>query len=256
MSAVLQVHSLTKEFVRDEVATIALQDFNLEIEKGTFVTILGRSGCGKSTMLNLLSGLTSPSSGEVLHEGEPHTKPTPEIGYLTQSDTLMPWSTIEANVRMPMQIAGLPKDQQVDRAKELISRVGLDGFAENLPRELSGGMRRRASLARLLATGAKTVLLDEPFGALDAQLKSELQLDLSNLFSQTEDLTIVFVTHDIEESILLGDRAVVLGPLGKILTDVSIPLSRPRHPIATKTDPEFREIHEHLSNALREGAKP
>src|SRR5699024_1519749 len=122
--------------------------------------------------------------------------PTPEIGYLTQSDTLMPWSTIEANVRMPMQIAGLPKDQQVDRAKELISRVGLDGFAENLPRELSGGMRRRASLARLLATGAKTVLLDEPFGALDAQLKSELQLDLSNLFSQTEDLTIVFVTHD------------------------------------------------------------
>jgi len=256
VSTVLQVQSLAKEFVRDNIATVALRDFNLEIAEGDFVTILGRSGCGKSTMLNLLSGLTVPSSGQVLHRGKPHTGPNPEIGYLTQSDTLMPWSTVEANVRLPMHIAGVPKNKQEERAGELIHRVGLDGFEGNLPKELSGGMRRRAGLARLLATGAKTILLDEPFGALDAQLKSELQLDLSELFNSTPGLTVVFVTHDIEEAILLGDRAVVLGPLGRILTDVSIPLERPRHPVETKINPEFRRIHEHIANSLREGAKP
>ena len=253
MTAMLEIQSLSKEFQRDDIATIALQDFNLDIEQGTFVTILGRSGCGKSTMLNLLSGLTKPTSGNVLHKNKPHTGPSPEIGYLTQTDTLMPWSSVVKNVSMPMQIAGVPKDEQKDRALELISKVGLDGFADSLPRELSGGMRRRASLARLLASGAKTILLDEPFGALDAQLKSELQVELSGLF-ESGDLTVVFVTHDIEEAILLADRVVLLGPLGSVITDVEVPLARPRHPITTKTVPEFTQLHVHLSDSLREGA--
>ena len=254
MSVVLEVEHLTKEFQRDDVATVALRDFNLTIESGTFVTILGRSGCGKSTMLNLLSGLSKPTAGRVLHRGSPHTGPTPDIGYLTQTDTLMPWRSVQRNVEMPMEIAGIAKDDRREKARELITMVGLTEFADNYPRELSGGMRRRASLARMLANGAETILMDEPFGALDAQLRSELQRELLRLWSVTRH-TIVFVTHDIEEALLLGDRVVVLGPLGTVLLDQEVDIDRPRDPDETKVLPRFVELHTTLSDALRKGAR-
>lgn len=254
MTTVLEIEHLTKEFQRDDVATVALRDFSLTIERGTFVTVLGRSGCGKSTMLNLLSGLSKPTSGRVLHNGNAHTRPTPEIGYLTQSDTLMPWRTVLRNVEMPLEIAGREKAERSELARDLISRVGLDGFADSYPRELSGGMRRRASLARMLAYGAETILMDEPFGALDAQLRTELQGELLRLWSQTGQ-TIIFVTHDIDEALLLGDRVVVLGPLGRILLDREIDIARPRDPDSTTVDPRFIELHLELANALKEGAR-
>jgi NitT/TauT family transport system ATP-binding protein len=254
VSTVLEIEHLTKEFQRDDVATVALRDFSLTIERGTFVTVLGRSGCGKSTMLNLLSGLSKPTSGRVFHNGDAHTGPTPEIGYLTQSDTLMPWRTVLRNVEMPLEIAGRDKTKRAEIARDLISRVGLDGFADSYPRELSGGMRRRASLARMLAYGAATILMDEPFGALDAQLRTELQGELLRLWSQTGQ-TIIFVTHDIDEALLLGDRVVVLGPLGTVLLDCEINIARPRDPDSTTVDPQFIELHLELANALKEGAR-
>ncbi|GAB3705259.1 ABC transporter ATP-binding protein [Nocardiopsis oceani] len=254
MSVVLEVEHLTKEFQRDDVATVALRDFSLSIEQGTFVTILGRSGCGKSTMLNLLSGLSKPTAGRVLHRGSAHTGPTPDIGYLTQTDTLMPWRSVQRNVEMPMEIAGIGKGEREAKARDLVAKVGLADFADNYPRELSGGMRRRASLARMLANGAETILMDEPFGALDAQLRSELQLELLRLWSATGH-TIVFVTHDIEEALLLGDRVVVLGPLGTILLDQEVDIERPRDPDETKVRPRFVELHGTLSAALKKGAR-
>ncbi|MFD2758085.1 ABC transporter ATP-binding protein [Gulosibacter faecalis] len=254
MPSILEVEGLTKEFQRDDMATVALRDFNLTIEQGTFVTILGRSGCGKSTMLNLLSGLSKPTAGEVRHNGVRHTGPTPEIGYLTQSDTLMPWRTVRRNVEMPLEVAGKNKDERKEIALDLLSRVGLEGFEDSYPRELSGGMRRRASLARMLAYGADTVLMDEPFGALDAQLRHELQGELLRLYQEVSDNTVVFVTHDIDEALLLGDRVVVLGPLGRILLDQDVDIPRPRDPDTTTTDPHFLELHDKLAAALKEGA--
>lgn len=253
---VLEIEGLTKEFQRDDVATVALRDFNLSIERGTFVTILGRSGCGKSTMLNLLSGLSKPTAGQVLHNGERHTRPTPEIGYLTQSDTLMPWRTVRRNVEMPLEVSG-QRDKQKRRevAEDLIKRVGLQGFEDSYPRELSGGMRRRASLARMLAYGADTVLMDEPFGALDAQLRHELQGELMRLYQDDSDQrTVIFVTHDIDEALLLGDRVVVLGPLGRILLDTEVDIPRPRDIDTTTVSDRFIELHRQLADALKEGA--
>lgn len=253
MNAVLEIEDLTKEFHRDDTATVALRNFSLTIEQGEFVTVLGRSGCGKSTMLNLLSGLTDPTAGTVMHRGTRHTGPDPSIGYLTQSDTLMPWSSVQKNVEMPLRIAGKDKQERREVSHRLLETVGLSGFEDSFPRELSGGMRRRTSLARLFASGAETLLLDEPFGALDAQLRAQLQQELLDLWS-SGGFSVVFVTHDIEEALLLGDRVVVLGPLGSILLDQEVTLGRPRDPDTTKVLPEFQELHRELADALRRGA--
>lgn len=254
MTAVLEIRDLGKRFVRGDQATVALRNFNLTIDQGSFVTILGRSGCGKSTMLNLLSGLTRPSAGTVSFKGKPHDRPSAQIGYLTQSDTLMPWRDLSRNIEMPMEIQGLDKATRRERARALIERVGLQGFEHSYPRELSGGMRRRASLARMLASGADTFLMDEPFGALDAQLRSELQADLMQLWQGSES-TIAFVTHDIEEAIILADRCVVLGPLGTILLDAEVDIRRPRDLDDVRTDPTFVRLYERLSDALKKGAQ-
>lgn len=253
MTAILEAVDLTKTFYRDGVATIALRGFNLSIESGSFTVVLGRSGCGKSTMLNLLSGLTKQTDGQVLFDGVPHIGPTVQIGYLTQSDTLMPWRDVQRNIEMPLELQGMPADERSDRAREMISKVGLAGFEHSYPRELSGGMRRRASLARTLVGGASTLLMDEPFGALDAQLRGELQLELLRLWAETRP-TVVFVTHDIEEALLLGDRVVVLGPLGRILRDLTVGIPRPRDPDEVRVDQEFVRLHKELARALREGA--
>jgi NitT/TauT family transport system ATP-binding protein len=155
---------------------------------------------------------------------------------------------------MPLEVAGKNKDERKEIALDLLSRVGLEGFEDSYPRELSGGMRRRASLARMLAYGADTVLMDEPFGALDAQLRHELQGELLRLYQEVSDNTVVFVTHDIDEALLLGDRVVVLGPLGRILLDQDVDIPRPRDPDTTTTDPRFLELHDKLAAALKEGA--
>ncbi|NIJ14541.1 NitT/TauT family transport system ATP-binding protein [Saccharomonospora amisosensis] len=253
-ATLLQTRELTKQFAKNDVATVALRDFTLSIEEGSFVTVLGRSGCGKSTLLNLLAGLTQPSKGEVRYRDRVLTGPDTEIGYLTQSDTLMPWRDVLRNVEMPLEIRGVPVRERRPVATQLIGRVGLTGFEHHYPRELSGGMRRRTSLARLLAGNPSTLLMDEPFGALDAQLRAELQADLLRLWHEGGQ-TVVFVTHDIEEALLLGDRVVVLGKIGAILLDRPIELARPRNADTLRVDPEFVALHTELAAALQEGAR-
>ncbi|GAB2795714.1 ABC transporter ATP-binding protein [Amycolatopsis magusensis] len=254
MTAVLRAERLSKQFAKDDVAVVALREFSLSIEEGSFVSVLGRSGCGKSTMLNLLAGLTRPSEGEVLYRGRKLTGPDVEIGYLTQSDTLMPWRDVRRNVELPMEIRGVAAKERRRIATELVRRVGLAGFEKHYPRELSGGMRRRASLARMLAGEPGTLLMDEPFGALDAQLRTELQEELLRLW-QGSGQTVVFVTHDIEEAVLLGDRVVVLGGLGRIVLDRPVDLPRPRTLDELRVDPGFVAVHGELAAALKEGAR-
>ncbi|MDV9172936.1 ABC transporter ATP-binding protein [Streptomyces sp. W16] len=251
MKSVLEVRDLTKQFVKDDLGIVALRDLSLEIEEGRFVTVLGRSGCGKSTMLNMMSGLMAPTSGVVRFRDEPVTGPRTEVGYLTQSDTLMPWRDVRRNVEMPMEIKGVEAKERRERAADLIERVGLTGFGRHYPRELSGGMRRRASLARMLAGGPEVLLLDEPFGALDAQLRFELQAELLRLW-QGSGQTVVFVTHDIEEALLLGDRIVVLGRIGRVVLDKAIDLPRPRDADELRVDPHFVALHKEMADALRE----
>ncbi len=254
MSTLLEVKGLTKQFVKEETGIIALRDFDLEVEQGSFVTVLGRSGCGKSTALNLVSGLLAPTEGTVNYRGQQVTGPRTEISYLTQSDTLMPWRDVRRNIEMPMEIGGVGKQRRGERADELIRRVGLTGFERHYPRELSGGMRRRASLARMLAGDPETLLMDEPFGALDAQLRTELQRELLQLW-QGSGKTVVFVTHDIEEALLLGDRVVVLGLLGRRVLDRPIDLQRPRDADELRVDSTFVALHREMTEALREGAR-
>ncbi|MEU3269705.1 ABC transporter ATP-binding protein [Saccharomonospora sp. NPDC006951] len=254
MGTLLQTKDLGMRFAKDDMATVALRDFSLSIEEGSFVTLLGRSGCGKSTLLNLLAGLTTPSEGEVRYRDRKLTGPDTEIGYLTQSDTLMPWRGVLRNVEMPLEIRGVPSAKRREIAAELVNRVGLSGFENHYPRELSGGMRRRASLARMLAGNPGTLLMDEPFGALDAQLRMELQQELLRLW-QDGGQTVVFVTHDIEEALLLGDRVVVLGKVGAVLLDRTIDLPRPRSADTLRVDPTFVSLHTELARALQEGAR-
>lgn len=253
MSPILVAENLTKRFLKDERYLMALEDFSLEVEEGSFVAILGRSGCGKSTFLNMAAGLTRPTSGEVIFDGRAMTDPISAVGYLTQSDSLMPWRTVQRNVEMPLEMRDVAKAERRSAAAALIDQVGLRGFENHYPRELSGGMRRRASLARMLVSEPRTLLLDEPFGALDAQLREDLQHQLLNLW-QGSRLTVVFVTHDIEEAILLADRVVVLAPRGRIVVDLTVTLRRPRELGDADIAAEFAGYRHTLTAALREAA--
>jgi NitT/TauT family transport system ATP-binding protein len=250
MNTVLELKAVGKRFVKDDRAIVALDGLDLTIAEGTFVTLLGRSGCGKSTILNMVAGLSPPTSGEIRYRGEAVTSPLRELGYLTQRDTLMPWRDLRRNVEMPLEIRGVERSRRRRRAEELLSGVSLTGFERHYPHELSGGMLRRACLARMLIGEPETLLLDEPFGALDAQLRGELQVELLRLWTGT-GRTVVFVTHDLEEAILLGDRVVVLGRGGRVVLDERIRLPRPRDAEKVRLEPEFLAIHRRLSTALR-----
>jgi NitT/TauT family transport system ATP-binding protein len=253
VTVVLAAEALSKRFLKNERYLMALEDFSLAVEDGSFVVILGRSGCGKSTFLNMAAGLTKPTSGRVLFNGKPKLGPSHEVGYLTQTDSLMPWRTVRRNVEMPLELRGVTRQERVRAAGELIDRVGLSGFERHYPRELSGGMRRRASLARMLISNPQMLLLDEPFGALDAQLRQDLQKQLLDLW-QASGRTVVFVTHDIEEAILLADRVVVLAARGRIVVDKPITLERPRDLEQPALAARFAELRHELTVALREAA--
>lgn len=253
-ASVLEVRDLGRSFLKGDRNIVALRGFSLTVEQGSFVCVLGRSGCGKSTMLNLMAGLLRPSEGVVEHRGVRVSNPNPAVGYLTQADTLMPWRDVRRNVEMPLEIRGVASSDRRGHAGRLIDAVGLRGFEKHYPRELSGGMRRRASLARLLVGEPDTLLLDEPFGALDAYLRREMQDLLLSLWTGS-GRTVVFVTHDIDEALVLSDRVVLLGPLGRIVADVSVDLPRPRDIDDLRVDPRFVALHRELSAALKDAAQ-
>ena len=249
MAAIIRVAETSKVFVRGNQEISVLTDITLQIEQGSFVVMVGPSGCGKSTLLNIIAGLLPATSGNVYYQDSLMVNPRSEVGYLTQKDTLMPWRTIERNIEMPLEIRKARKETRQRKVSELIQKVGLKGREKMYPHELSGGMLRRASLARMLSTDPETLLLDEPFAALDAQLRLELQGELLNLWYGSGK-SVLFVTHDLEEAIALGDRVIVLGSGGLIVLDQYISLPRPRDVARIRFQPQFAELHHHLWDAL------
>jgi NitT/TauT family transport system ATP-binding protein len=246
----IALHDVGKVFVRDDGTAVAvLERVSFEVAAGSFVCLVGRSGSGKSTILNMIAGLLEPSSGAIAFADGVTKRPRLDIGYLTQKETLLPWRDVLHNVAMPLEVRGVATAQREARARELIRLVGLSDAEKRYPRELSGGMSRRASLARMLASDPATLLLDEPFGALDAQLRGELQTELLQLW-QGSGKTIVFVTHDIDEALLLADRVVALQSGGRIAVDVTLPPARPRGVREVRFGSDFIALHERLLDAL------
>ena len=231
-------------------STVALSPVDLTIAEGEFVSLIGPSGCGKSTLLNMIAGIVPLSSGVIEHQGHPVTGANTRAAYMTQQDSLLPWRTAAENIALPLVIRGAPRDQVAARVTEMLALVGLKHFGGHYPAELSGGMRKRVALAQCLAYRPGTLLLDEPFGALDAQLKLLMQAELMRIW-ETDRKTIVFVTHDLTEAITLSDRVVVLSSRpGRVKEIRSIDLPRPRDPLSIQFDPDFRQLHQSLWDAL------
>ena len=260
MSARLEIISLagvSRIFKGDRGEVLALDKVDLSVAEGEFVCIVGPSGCGKSTLMNIIVGLLEPSSGEKRFRGSPSNGLNPEIGYITQSDNLFPWRTVLGNVTFGMEVQGIGKRRaRKKRARELLRQVGLEEFAGHYRHELSGGMRQRVNIVRTLACDPKVILMDEPFGPLDAQTRLQLQAMLLELWGQREGITIIFITHDLGEAIALADRVVVMSIRpGRIREIVPVNFPRPRDVFSIHTQPDFRELYDQLWWHLAEEMK-
>ena len=230
--------------------TLALQSTDLEVAENDFITILGPSGCGKSTLLRIVAGLDHQTAGEVLLEGRRIDGPGAERGMVFQSYTLFPWLNVLDNVCFGLRERGLPRAQQLEIARDFLAKVGLKGFEQHYPRQLSGGMQQRTAIARALANGPHMLLMDEPFGALDHQTRELMQELLLGIW-EAERKTVLFVTHDIDEAVFMGSRVVVMSARpGRIKLDRVVPLAHPRH-YSVKTSPEFARLKAELTEAVR-----
>ena len=220
----------------------ALRDMSLSVEQGELVALVGPSGCGKSTALNVLAGQVRPVSGQVRLAGEPVKGVSPSVGYISQADTLLPWRTVLDNVALAMELRGVEKRERREAARGLMARMGLSGFEDNYPRELSGGMKKRAAIARVLAVDPAILMMDEPFGPLDALTKEKLQDEILALWEST-GCTILYVTHDLTEAITLADRVVLMSARpGRVVREYPIDLPRPRRVMDVKFSPRFVEL--------------
>jgi NitT/TauT family transport system ATP-binding protein len=249
--ALLSIEGVRKEFLTRGKRVLAVDAVDLTIEEGEFVTVVGPSGCGKSTLLNLVVGLLHTSSGQILFRGQPIDGICTKIGYVTQKDNLLPWRTLVENVEIALEIRGVEEKARRRSAQEWIERVGLKGFEDHYPHELSGGMRQRANIIRTLIYNPELILMDEPFGPLDAQTRIVLQDQLLKLWLTTRK-TIIFITHDLVEAITLADRVVLMSSRpGKIKAVEEIHIPRPRDVFKIHEDPQFRAAHEKLWQQLR-----
>ena len=231
--------------------TRALTPVDLTIQPGEFVTLLGPSGCGKSTLLKMIAGLLEPTDGRLLLSRKPVTdkKVDHQLSFVFQEATLMPWASVEANVRLPLDLAGVPKSEANARVAEALALVGLGKFGKHRPRELSGGMQMRVSIARGLVTRPKLLLMDEPFGALDEITRNKLDTDLLELWRKT-GLTVVFVTHSISEAVFLSSRVIMMAARpGRVVEDLKVDLPYPRDE-DSRTSPEFNALVRHLHQQL------
>jgi NitT/TauT family transport system ATP-binding protein len=207
---------------------LALDGVGLAVEQGEFVSIVGPSGCGKSTLLRILGGLLVPTRGTVHLDGQPLSAPRRQVSYVFQKVNLMPWRTVLRNVTLPLEVAGVSRPAAEQRAQELLDLVGLDGFGGAYPRELSGGMAQRVAIARALVGEPEVLLLDEPFGSLDALSREQMNLELLRIW-RARRVTAIMVTHDLQEAIFLADRVLVMSPRpGSIYAEVAVDLPRPR----------------------------
>ncbi len=228
----------------------ALEDIDLTVEGREFVCLLGPSGCGKTTLLKIIGGLIPWDRGKVLIDGRPVTGPGPERGMVFQNFALLPWADVVTNVAFGLELRGMPKAERQHIALKLIQAVGLSGFEHHFPRHLSGGMQQRVGLARALAVDPKILLMDEPFGSLDAQTRRILQEDLLRLYERDQK-TVIFVTHSMDEAVRLGDRVVLISPRpGRIQESIKVPLPRPRPPDIGKNS-TFVELNEYLWEQLK-----
>jgi NitT/TauT family transport system ATP-binding protein len=241
--------SLTYENEASDSSHIVLDDFNLTVREGEFLAILGPSGCGKSTFLNILAGLTPQTSGELEIDGEPVNASRLKLGLVFQGYALFPWRTVRKNVETGLEIRGLGRAERRREAERFLQLVGLLDFADHYPHQLSGGMRQRVAIARVLAYGPEILLMDEPFGALDAQTRESLQQELLDIWEQSAK-TVVFVTHSIDEAIFLADRVAVIGRgPGRVKEIINVDLPRPRD-ASTRHSTEFLALRQRAWTSL------
>lgn len=253
--ALLSIEGVRKEYQVRGKTVVALDSVDLTIAEGEFVTIVGPSGCGKSTLLNLIVGLLRSNEGRIIFRGVPIDGICTKIGYVTQKDNLLPWRTLIENVQIALELKGIGKNARRARAMELIEQVGLGGFEEHYPHELSGGMRQRANIIRTLIYDPELILMDEPFGPLDAQTRIVLQDQLLKLWFASKK-TIIFITHDLIEAIALADRVVLMSSRpGRIKSVENIRIDRPRDVFKIHESPEFRLAYEKLWQELRPEVK-
>jgi NitT/TauT family transport system ATP-binding protein len=250
----LRLEGVGKVYGAAGVSTAALHGIDLDIRRGEFMTVIGPSGCGKSTLLQIAAGLVAPSSGRVVLDGRPVTGPPPEMVYLFQqyAKSLFPWRNVRDNVAFALECKAVRRAERLERAAAHLAMVGLAEFADHYPWQLSGGMQQRVAIARALAAAPRVLLMDEPFSAVDALTRLDLQALVLDIWQKSGDLTILFVTHDVEEAVYLSDRIAVLTRRPASVSRIVAPgLPRPRHPVDTREDPVFlRHRHDLLSTLL------
>jgi NitT/TauT family transport system ATP-binding protein len=248
----LEVRNLFKAFPSQGKQLMALQNINLHVYPGEFVCIVGASGCGKSTLLNIIAGLTPPSSGQVLVDGESVPGPGADRGMVFQHFSLFPWLTVADNIGFGLQLRRIPQKEVQQRIDYYLDVVNLTQFARSYPKQLSGGMKQRVAIARALANEPEVLLMDEPFGALDAQTKEQMQQFVLELWEKTR-ITVLTITHDVEEAIFLSQRIYVMSARpGQIKEEILVDLPAHRD-LEIKLSPEFIEIKRRLIAGLREG---
>ena len=250
--ALIRIEGLYKSFTKGHEVVDAVAGIDLDVVRREIVAVIGPSGCGKSTLLHMMAGLYRPSRGRVVYDGRTVAEVNTAVAYMTQKDNLLPWRTVRDNVALPLEITGASRAAREARADEVLDRLGLRGFEGRYPSELSGGMRKRASLARMLLQGAASLLLDEPFGALDAQLKLAMQTLLLRLAAEAGH-TVVFVTHDLAEAVTLADRVIVCTRRpATIALEQAIDLPRPRDVTNVRFEPRFKKLYDAIWDRLRQ----
>ena len=246
---VMEIDRLGRQFAGANGPITALRDISLKIHRRELVCVIGPSGCGKSTLIRIIAGLDEPNSGRMLVDGKETSGPSPERGMVFQGYTLFPWRTVKQNVMFGLQMAGRPSSEAEADARQWIDLVGLRNFADNYPHQLSGGMKQRVAIARALAPNPRVLLMDEPFGALDAQTRAQMQSHLLEIWRNV-DVTILFITHDLDEAILLADRIIVLkANPGEIHEVIEVPVPRPRSLDQLQT-PEFQATRRRLDELI------
>jgi NitT/TauT family transport system ATP-binding protein len=251
----VEIHGVTKSFqktVKEKTSEIkALADVNFSVRKNEFISIIGPSGCGKTTLLKMIDGLIPYDSGEIVINGTKVSAPGPDRAVVFQTFALLPWRTVLANVEFSLELRRIPKAERTQTARNYLKRVGLEEFENHYPHELSGGMQQRAGLARALAVNPMILLMDEPFGSVDAQTRQLLQEELLELW-QRERKTVIFITHSMDEAVYLSDRVVVMTPRpGRVAEILDVPLARPRSADDVRRDPKFVELTNYIWVTLK-----